>query len=292
MNGFAKNTMTLNADMDGLKCIIGKEVMLQTKLEETCKRLQSTLKNLRPLQHTTKYRLNVTALTPLIEQAWRRREISFHPLIKPNTLSNEVRIAIGPADSDPKSALADHYAKQGSKSKLNNEITLVQWNIRGLSTKEKADIINSFNSDIVALQETGHPDKKLLEYIHKTSIVLKQRDKDVKGGGSITLSDLNTSSKSEFHINKDSSLTRLVLDGVFVIWFGNIYLNRGLSRRIQKLFSVIQMTIPEHERPNLILAGDFNINLNDHNNSKIILLDTLCKPVSYTHLTLPTICSV
>ena len=98
----------------------------------------------------------------------------------------------------------------------------------------------------------------------------------MKGGGTITLSDLKITHKQEVDINKDCNLTRIVIDGVFVLWIGNIYLNRGLPKQINKLFSVIQENIPEHEVQNLILIGDFNVNINIKSN-KLILLENLCK---------------
>jgi len=81
----------------------------------------------------------------------------------------------------------------------------------------------------------------------------------MKGEGTMTLSELNITHWDERNINKDCSLVRLVIDGVFVIWFGNIYLNRGLPKQINKLFSAILSNMPEHEIQNLILIGDFNI---------------------------------
>ena len=220
------------------------------------------------------------------DQTWKKKGMGrVSPLpIKPTIHilpRNGVRIQAGPADPDSGLVPTSQYTKW-PVNRLEDGITLAQWNLRGLSTLKKTDVINSINCDIIALQETGHPNASLLEYIHRTLVTLKKRVENSKGGGSITISDLNITSKTEFHVNKDSNLIRIVLDGVFVIWFGNIYLNRGLSSQIQKLFSVIQTTIPDHERQNLILAGDFNINLNEHNNSKVILLNTLCKQFQLT----------
>ena len=62
----------------------------------------------------------------------------------------------------------------------------------------------------------------------------------------------------------------------FVIWFGNIDLNRGLPKQINKLFSSIQSLIQKHEKQNLILIGDFNVNTNNIS-PKQKLLTNLCK---------------
>ncbi len=66
------------------------------------------------------------------------------------------------------------------------------------------------------------------------------------------------------------------MDGVFVIWLGNIYLNRGLAKQVQKLFSIIQNEVPNHEKQNLILVGDFNVDLSKQS-PKLTLLKNLCK---------------
>ena len=164
-----------------------------------------------------------------------------------------------------------------SPGKINFSLKLAQWNSRGLCHISKLNIINSVACDIFAVQEAGHPFTNGSGLLYKKTIDQKERKGTERGGGTLTLSDLKISSKNEYSLNKDSNLLRLVLDGVFVIWLGNVYLNKGLSKQVQKLFSQIQTIIPEHERKNLILIGDFNINLNEPTNSKVILLRSLCK---------------
>ncbi len=106
--------------------------------------------------------------------------------------------------------------------------------------------------------------------------IIKERTQQEKGGGTLTLSELRITSSKEFHVNKDSSLYRFILDGVFILWLGNIYLNRGMPKQVQKLFSVIQKEVPDNEMKNLILIGDFNINLAEKS-PKLILMQNLCK---------------
>jgi len=128
-------------------------------------------------------------------------------------------------------------------------------------------VLNSISHNLFALQESGHPHSDSLDMLHKSPINLRERNGDIRGGGTLTLSDLRITNKQVHFINKDSSILRIVLDGVFVIWFGNIYLNRGTTKQIQKMFSVIQKVIPANEICNLILVGDFNININEKKRS-------------------------
>ena len=121
------------------------------------------------------------------------------------------------------------------RSRINNSLRLIHWNARGINQREKVNIINSINCDLFALQETGHPRSEFLDLIHRTRIGLKEREPSMNGGGTLTLSDLNITSKTEFEVNKDTVLQRIVIDGVFVLWLGNIYLNKGSSKQIQRL---------------------------------------------------------
>ena len=166
-------------------------------------------------------------------------------------------------------------------TKLDNSITISQWNLWGLSLLGKVNILNSLECDIITFQEINHPSNDLINHIHKPILDQKERV-ERKGGGTITLASLPITSNQVISVNKDSNLQRLVIDGVFVLWLGNIYLNKGHPKQIQKLFSIIQNAIPEHERQNLILIGDFNIKLEDPKNSKTVLLRNLCKQFSLT----------
>ena len=162
------------------------------------------------------------------------------------------------------------------KNKINNSLRVAQWNLRGSKHPSKVHTINGIDCDLFALQEINHIDENVTDNIHKKNILsIKEREIKTIGGGTMTLSELNITHKEEININKDCNLTRIVIDGVFVLWFGNIYLNRGLPKQITKLFSIIQESIPENEMQNLILVGDFNVNINNKS-PKLTLLTNLC----------------
>ena len=165
------------------------------------------------------------------------------------------------------------------KNKINNSLRIAQWNLRGSKHPSKIQTINTIDFDIFALQEINHIDEHTIDKINtKTIITKKERERNSKGGrggGTLTLSNLDITHKEEITINKDSTLTRLVLDGVFVLWFGNIYLNKGLPKQMRKLFNSIQTHVPENEMQNVILIGDFNVNINKKS-PKFTLLQNLC----------------
>ena len=189
----------------------------------------------------------------------------------------EVRIRHEIFNSDLMLASASKSSHRGEQTKkLNNSLKIAQWNLRSLSHLSKIQTINSIDCDILALQEINHLNEGAIEKIHTKSIMMKKERNHERGGGTMTLSELNITHWDERNINKDCSLVRLVIDGVFVIWFGNIYLNRGLPKQINKLFSAILSNIPEHEIQNLILIGDFNVNIGNES-PKLTLLSNLCK---------------
>jgi len=194
-------------------------------------------------------------------------------------INKEIRINVEILNSDLLLASASQSSERGGANykKINNSLRIAQWNIRGLNNQSKLHTINAIDCQIFALQEVDHPKNLILDQIHNlTPITKKERETDKRGGGTMTLSNLNITHKIEENINKDCNLTRIVIDGVFVIWIGNIYLNRGLPKQINKLFSIIQTKIPTHEQQNIILLGDFNININNKS-PKLTLLNSLCK---------------
>ena len=195
-----------------------------------------------------------------------------------NHLIKEIRIRCERLNSDLLPASSGHGSLAGAKrKKVQNSLRIAQWNLRGLSHPSKIQTINIIDCDLLALQEINHLNSSKIDLINTKSVILrKERKLEERGGGTMTLSDLNISHTEEINVNKDCNLLRLIIDGVFVVWIGNIYLNLGLPKQINKLFSAIQSNIPEHEMKNLILIGDFNVNLNNKS-PKLTLLTNLCK---------------
>jgi len=77
----------------------------------------------------------------------------------------------------------------------------------------------------------------------------------------------------EVKINKDSGLYQVVLNsqkGTRTFWIGNIYLNKGCTRKIQTLFRKIERAVPSDYLANTFLIGDFNVNLNVESAEKLL----------------------
>ena len=92
-----------------------------------------------------------------------------------------------------------------NNKKINNSLRIAQWNIRGLNNQSKLHTINAIDCQIFALQEVDHPKNLILDQIHNlTPITKKERETDKRGGGTMTLSNLNITHKIEENINKDS----------------------------------------------------------------------------------------
>lgn len=193
-------------------------------------------------------------------------------------INKEIRIGMASNSSDlqPAKAGKDSVVRGVNNHKINNSLKLAQWNSCGFLDSSKAQTVNSIQCDLIAIQETRRVEEKQLKNIYQKEVLSKRERMESNGGGSLTLSNLNITHKEEYEINEDSSLLRIVIDGVFVIWIGNVYFNRGSKGQIKNLFAVIQKSVPDHERRNMILAGDFNIDLSSKK-PELLFLNSLCK---------------
>jgi len=106
----------------------------------------------------------------------------------------------------------------------------------------------------------------------KDLIDIKTRE-DERGGGTATLCDAETKLEmmDKFEVNKDSNAFKLRLRNVY-IWLVNIYLSKGNCSKIQKLFGKLRKNIPQNEWSNLIVIGDFNVDLNKQSEEKELLI--------------------
>ncbi len=132
--------------------------------------------------------------------------------------------------------------------------------------------------DIICLQETwGNPDSNdsFNHLFGRESSVLSRNGE--RGGGSLILLKRNLKIHSTFAVNKDTSLSRIVLNSNKILWLGNIYLNKGKINQIQKLFKTLKSIIPPHEWNRVVLIGDFNVNLNTQSDPRCHLIKALSK---------------
>lgn len=84
----------------------------------------------------------------------------------------------------------------------------------------------------------------------------------------------------EIQINEDFKLLRIIVHGNKILWLGNTYLSLGKSCQLRKLFQVLRYSVPKEEWNRIVLIGDFNIDVNQKNDSRYILLKSLAKEMS------------
>lgn len=160
-------------------------------------------------------------------------------------------------------------------------LSIAQWNIRCLNEPAKISFVNAIDTDIVTLQEVRHPTEEAKRSLLKQIVHTQERDLKMNGGGTMTLSRLTITHKLTYPINQDTVMHRLVIDNVFVIWLCNVYLNRGQTSQLQRIFSVILNSVPDSEISNILLIGDYNIDLSN-NCSKSDLMNKTCKQFQLT----------
>jgi len=103
-----------------------------------------------------------------------------------------------------------------------------------------------------------------------------------RGGGTATIynGQMNFKLINKFEINKDTNALKLKIQNS-CIWLINLYLNKGTSSKLQKLSGKIRSNIPQNEWANIIIIGDFNIDLNKKSGEKK-LLQSLVKQLGLT----------
>jgi len=144
-------------------------------------------------------------------------------------------------------------------SNNNLRITLAQWNCRSLSF-DKLSYVNCHNFDVILLQEVWHPTSSVLSQIPNKPL-LQLRDENQAGGSLLWLKKLNYQINRTIYINSDFSLHRVLVDRDKYIWIGSLYLAQGSVNQIKELFRKVYLCVPSYEWKFIVLAGDFNINL-------------------------------
>jgi len=149
------------------------------------------------------------------------------------------------------------------------------WNCRSLNGIGKIKECMKAKPQILMLQEIWDPTEKLLETLGGTQVVNKRND---KYGGTLTMWEdglLSPVGKS-IQVNQDSTLTKAVLAGNRILWIGSIYIHKGTTKDILNTFSEIKKYVPQSEWRRLLLAGDWNVDIESQedkyaNTLKIIL---------------------
>ena len=159
------------------------------------------------------------------------------------------------------------------------QLEITQWNGRSINIDTKSNFIQSLKGNFITIQEIW----QRTETIKKLgNIVDFQWRETQRGGGTATLynGQLDFKIVNKFEINKDTNALKLKIQNS-CIWLINLYLNKGTSSKLQKLFGKIRSNIPHNEWANIIIIGDFNIDLNKKSGEKT-LLQALAKQLGLT----------
>jgi len=137
--------------------------------------------------------------------------------------------------------------------------SISQWNACSLCDYSKIDFVRSINSHIVAIQEIRNHQDMLdsCGYCFDFSLRTNQI-----GGGTSTFESQHKSIQilQRITVNKDTNLLKLCMNGN-ILWFSNVYLHDSEPKRVQKLFAKIQKFVPDNELSQILLIGDFNIDI-------------------------------
>ena len=80
----------------------------------------------------------------------------------------------------------------------------------------------------------------------------------------------------EFSLNKDSSLIKARAQGTH-LWIGNVYIPLWSLEEATKLMCKVRTKIPVNEWTNILLLGDFNLDLNKAEENDLKNFRSLCK---------------
>lgn len=135
--------------------------------------------------------------------------------------------------------------------------------------------VKGMDSDIIAIQEIWQKEDDIIANFETIDII--ERKEQRGGGTAIIVKDFpEYRIKERYNINKDCNLLKISFLNNY-IWMINVYLNKGQISKIQKLFGKIQKYIPYCEMSQLIIIGDFNVDITKKEDERVILLNKLCK---------------
>jgi len=139
------------------------------------------------------------------------------------------------------------------------QFSLSQWNARSIQSKDKLDFIENLPGSLIFLQEIWHRASNIKGIGQQIGLI----ERDIKEGGgtaTLNLSNMKIQVLSSFQINKDSQAIKVRIDGNF-LWICNIYIHIKKVSKIQKLFGKLRSSIPPQEWNQILIAGDFNVDI-------------------------------
>jgi len=139
----------------------------------------------------------------------------------------------------------------------------MSWNVRSLNETSKAKKILQTDADISLIQEVWHPKDYILGSL-PGNLLSKTRPQKQEGGGTMAIyKDRNLISNiaDPIEINKDSFINKIELAANRFIWLSSVYLCKGTKQDLIETMTNIQRNVPSAEWPFLLLAGDWNIDI-------------------------------
>ena len=148
-------------------------------------------------------------------------------------------------------------------------IEITQWNGRSIHSETKTSYIQSLPGQLIAIQEVW---QRLDRVMVTGDLIDAQIRKTKQGGGTATLRNDKIINKvlNKVEISKDSNAIKLKVQNSY-LWLINLYLPQGKCSKFQKLFGRIRKSIPQNEWQNVIIIGDFNIDLNKNSENNKLL---------------------
>ena len=119
------------------------------------------------------------------------------------------------------------------------------------------------DADISLIQEVWHPKDYILGSL-PGNLLSKTRPQKQEGGGTMAIyKDRNLISNiaDPIEINKDSFINKIELAGNRFMWLSSMYLCKGTKQDLIETMTNIQRNVPSAEWPFLLLAGDWNIDI-------------------------------
>ena len=211
-------------------------------------------------------------------------------VLSPGTLmeledTKELSVVEGAMDieSPDRVNIVNTVNKSAKTQKLKN-VRLASWNALSLRGDfKKIHEVIDLDCDIILIQETWLCNSKDTLIVcnkwntcYKVGRIDRESAKKKSGGGTMILYKESVEVIKEIRISKDSDLYQLVVNspnGMRAFWLGNIYLNKGNTKKIQTLFRKVERVVPPEYLSNTFLVGDFNVDLNVDSPQKRLLFE-------------------
>ena len=161
-----------------------------------------------------------------------------------------------------------------------NEISfrLCSWNARSIVSKEKLELIEGLDGNILCIQETWlNADTKLFSGGSNWNVIRFDREGPKKAGGTLTLLDQGVVTR-RIRVSTDYGFFKVAY-AHHSFWVANVYLPTGSKSQIRELFYNIEKHVPREDMKKLFVIGDFNVNL-DLENDRLTLLTALAKELN------------